>query len=318
MQKIRYRVRNPVLIGDLLDPAKDVPEIDVEAYLFLPKRTGAPVPAVVVPEGLGGIIDDREFRYGRFLSENGYVALVVDSFTSRGAAPLSHPRRALAVTESMMLADAFGALHYLGRHPQVDRDRIHIFGFSYGGMISVLSAYENIRRVYMEESDLAFAGHVSYYGCSVARVDVPQATGAPVLMMLAGLDKNVSMQRTHQIADDLRRGGSPVELVVFENIYHQWDGRDETVRHVPFNLSRCRMRLGADYKIRDERTGIVARGRISRALIIASGVWSGYEILRDVETRKRSDKMLLSFLAGTAAGTNAGPAMPEGVAAAAR
>jgi dienelactone hydrolase len=275
------------------------------------------VPAVVVPEGLGGLIDDREFRYGRFLAANGYAVLVVDSFTPRGAAPLSHPRRALAVTESMMLADAFGALRYLGSHPLVDPDRIHIFGFSYGGMISVLSAYENIRRVYMGDNGLAFAGHVSYYGCSVARVEAPQATGAPVLMMLAGLDKNVSMKRTQQIADDLRHGGSPVELVVFENIYHQWDGRDETVRYVPFNLSRCRMRLGADYKVRDERTGIAVRGRISRALVIASSVWSGYEILRDVETRKRSDKMLLSFFASTAA-ARAGAAMPEGVAAAAR
>jgi dienelactone hydrolase len=182
----------------------------------------------------------------------------------------------------------------------------------------VLSAYENVRRVYMGDDDRAFAGHVSYYGCSVARVEAAVATGAPVLMMLAELDKNVSMQRTQQIADDLRRGGAPVEVVVFENIYHQWDGRDETVRFVPFNLSRCRMRLGVDYKIRDERTGIAARGRISRALIIATSVWSGYEILRDPPTRDRSDEMLLSFLAGTAApALGSGAGMFEGVAAAA-
>jgi dienelactone hydrolase len=185
-------------------------------------------------------------------------------------------------------------------------------------MISVLSAYENVRRVYMGEDDRAFAGHVSYYGCSVARVEAPVSTGAPVLMMLAELDKNVSMERTQQIADDLRRGGAPVEVVVFKNIYHQWDGRDETVRFVPFNLSRCRMRLGTDFKIRDERTGIAVRGRISRALIIATSVWSGYEILRDPPTRDRSDEMLLSFLASTEEPLQAsGAAMVEGVAAAA-
>lgn len=317
MQKIRYRVRNPVLIGDLLDPGNAVPEIEIDAYLFLPARTVGRVPAVVVPEGLGGLIDDREFRYGRFLSEHGYAALIIDSFGPRGAQPLSHPRRALAVTESMMLADVFGALAYLGNHPNVDPHRIHTFGFSYGGMISMLAAYENVRSVYMRDSDLAFAGHVSYYGCSVARVEAPVATGAPVLMMVAGLDKNVSMERTNQIADDLRRGGSPVDVVVFDNIYHQWDGRDETVRYVPFNLSRCRMQLGKDHKIRDERTGFALRGRISRALVIATSVWSGYEILRDEETRKKSDRMLLDFFASTASPVSSSVAMPEGVAAAA-
>jgi len=80
------------------------------------------------------------------------------------------------------------------------------------------------------------------------------------------------------------------------------------------------MRLGTDYKIRDERTGIAVRGRITRALIIASSVaaWRGYQILRDPPTRERSDEMLLSFLASTASTLGAGGAMLESAAAAAR
>lgn len=310
MQTIQFPVRNPVLIGDLLDPAKDVPELQVRAHLFLPEKCGRKTPAVVVMEGLGGLIDSREYRYGRWLAENGYIALVVDSFGSRGAEKLSHPRRALTVTESMMLADAFGALRFLGRHPLVDRDSIHVIGFSYGAMITVLTAYENIARVYMGGDDLRFAGHASYYGCSVPRVEAPRATGAPVLMMLGGLDKNVSIERSRQIADDLRTGGSHVEMKVFENVYHQWDGEDETIRFVPFNLSHCRMRLGTDYRIRDERTGIAMRGIRSRALLIASSVWSGYHILQDRETHEKSDEMLLGFLAKASRRGVHGPVLP--------
>ena len=318
MQTIRFPIRNPVLIGDLLDPEKDVPALDVTAHLFLPKRYGRGTPAVVVMEGLGGLIRSREYRYGRWLAENGYAALVVDSFGSRGAQPLSHPRRALEVTESMLLADAFGALRFLARHSLVDRRRIHVMGFSYGAMITVLAAYENVARAYMGGDEARFAGHVSYYGCSVARVEAPRATGAPVLMMLGGLDKNVSISRSRLIAGDLRAGGAAVEMKVFENIYHQWDGEDETIRFVPFNLSHCRMRLGTDYKIRDERTGIAMRGKKSRALLIASSVWSGYHILQDRETHRRSDEMLLAFLDAASSRNMAGAGLPLRAVAAPR
>jgi dienelactone hydrolase len=145
--------------------------------------------------------------------------------------------------------------------------------------------------------DRRFRAHISFYGCSVPRREDSATTGAPVTMLLGEYDRNVSIPRTKTIADDLRRGGSPVDMRVFEAVYHQWDDSDQTKRFFPFNLRRLRLQLGRDQEVRDERTGLRMRGRASRIALIA--MWTdptGYSMLRDEEATGRSDEMLLTAL----------------------
>lgn len=251
----------------------------------------------MVIEGLGGLKTVRERAYGAFLAESGYVALVVDSFGPRGAGKLRDDLRALVVTEAMMMADGYAALRFLRAHPAVDPERVFVIGFSYGAMISVLLAYEQIRQA-LAEGDERFAGHVSYYGCSVPRVERPETTGKPILIMLGELDRNVSIERSKAIADDLRRGGSSVELDILKDVNHQWDGSDVERRFVRFNLRNCAVRIDKRYDAFDERSGFRLRGPISRALLLMMRASpEGYYILKDEAATRRSDRRLLDFLA---------------------
>ena len=151
--------------------------IRARGELYLPRRVGERrVPGVVVIEGLGGLKDERERAYGALFARRGYAALVVDSFGSRDASDLADEMRALLVTEAMMCADAFGALRFLRKHPNVDPDRICIIGFSYGGMISVLTAYAQVHDLFASHDEV-FAAHVAFYGCSVIRLERTRTTG---------------------------------------------------------------------------------------------------------------------------------------------
>jgi len=315
MHTIALRSLNPVTL-------RDVPQakpIDVPAHLTLPPTDiRKPGPAVVVAEGLGGLKASRECAYGRRLAEAGYVTLVPDSFGARGFGKMPHTLRALAVTEAQMLADAFASLAFLARHPAVDARRIAIIGFSYGGMTSVLAAYRQLQRLYAEAigADLTFAAHAAYYGCSVPRLEDPRTTGSPVTIFLGQADRNVSVPRTHRIVDDLRRGGSTVDLHVFPGVYHQWDGDDEEKRFVRFSLGQVRMRVTRANRLIDENSGIEVTGRLRRAAAIALSVSTrGYHIQRSAETVERSDALLHDFL-GRALGP--APALEPPLAAAAR
>lgn len=298
MHSVSFPSRNPLFLQHLTDETRSDATIDVEGLLFLPEGDAdEKVPAVVIVEGLGGIIEEREIAYGRKLSGQGYVALAVDTFAPRGAEPLLHPHRAVKVTEAQMLADAFGALRFLAEHPRVDARRIFVMGFSYGGMITVLAAYEQIASLLAGSEGPRFAGHVSYYGCSVPRLEDVTTTGAPLLVMLGELDRNVDVERARHIAEDQRRGGSEVDLQVFEGIYHQWDGADRKKRFVPFALCDTRMTFGRDNVVRMEETGKAITNRAQRALAIArTSRPSGYRILRHDESEKRSDALLFAFL----------------------
>jgi dienelactone hydrolase len=288
---------SPFLLRDVREGSRRPPAISLDARLYLPDATHRPVPAILLSHGLGGAKDHREHRYARMLAARGFAALVFDGFVSRGKQRFSDTIRALRVTESMLLADAFAGLDFLARREEVRADAISIAGFSYGGMITALTAYRQLAETFLPDGP-RFAAHVSYYGCSVPRLDEATTTGAPVLMMLGALDRNTNIPRTKAIAADMRRGGSPVDVEIFADTYHQWDGNDAERRFVSFNLHQCHFRIDENNGVRDERTGIRMRGRASRtAMIGLSASRNGYHILRNEAALERSDAMLLAALA---------------------
>lgn len=288
--------RNPVVLRQML--LHDVPRIVATGRLYRPPPSfgPGPFPAMVLVHGLGGMKKNRELRYGAWLASLGVVALLVDSYSCRGMAKRPDVLRALAVTESMFLADAFAALEFLSRHAKVDPSRVGIMGFSYGGMVAALAAYRQIQEIYAPDGH-AFAGHISFYGCSVARLKRVETTGAPVLIMNGALDRNVSTERWREIAGDLRAGGSHVDLHNLAGTYHQWDGDDLVRRRKLPALHRLAVTVGPDCRVRDERFGWEMKGFLSRALVIAGGVdWRGYHILRNDEHRRFSDALVRAFI----------------------
>lgn len=314
MKRIVIKTLNPLTLREV----PDAEPLDLPAHLTLPPTSlERPVPAVVVAEGLGGLKSARECAYGQRLAELGYATLVPDSFGARGFGKMPHNLRALGVTEAQMLADAFASLSFLARHPAVDASRIGIIGFSYGGMTSILAAYRQVQQLYMQQygADFRFAAHASYYGCSVPRLEDPTTTGKPVTIFLGECDRNVSVERSQVIAEDLRRGGSEVDLHVFPGVYHQWDGDDEKKRFVRFSLGKVRMRLTRENRLIDENTGLQVTGRWRRALAIGLSVSiRGYHIQHSAETVQRSDELLRAFL-GRALGSENEPTLPLAAAA---
>ncbi|MEM8852466.1 MAG: dienelactone hydrolase family protein, partial [Pseudomonadota bacterium] len=131
--EVEIASRSPFVLNDL---GPQTPHAALKAGYYTPATQEPPFGAVVVSEGLGGVKTARERRYGRFLAQHGFAALVIDSFDARGHAGSPHPLRALRVSESMMLADAFASLTWLAARPEVDGNRVGHIGFSYGGMIA--------------------------------------------------------------------------------------------------------------------------------------------------------------------------------------
>ncbi|MGJ3263866.1 MAG: dienelactone hydrolase family protein [Salinarimonas sp.] len=295
MAEITFPTRSPFTLADMV--RGDAPETRARGVLVTPGAVARAksLPAVVILPGLGGIIAEREVRYAEMLAKQGYVALAVDTFGSRDAAYANHTLRALRVTETMMLADAYAALAHLASMPMVDPDRVAVMGFSYGGMISVLAAYRQMADLFGADG-LRFAAHASYYGCSVPRLDDPTTTGAPVEIFLGALDRNVSPERSQEIAEDLRRGGSEVGFHLFPDTYHQWDSQNLEKKFVRFSLFSSRFRVDRNNRLRDERTRIGIVGRISRTLALTVNADPrGYHMLRDEAVLAKTDARLAEF-----------------------
>ena len=61
------------------------------------------------------------------------------------------------------VADAYAALDMLARHPRIDADRIAIVGFSFGGEVAHLTAFERRAHRVLAPGQRRFAAHVAYY-----------------------------------------------------------------------------------------------------------------------------------------------------------
>ncbi|MBL27006.1 MAG: dienelactone hydrolase [Rhodospirillaceae bacterium] len=297
-QAITFPSRSPYSLTDVGDGERDPPQ-DGQGTLFMPKTASAenPVPAVVMLHGASGVRSSRELTYGRQFAAMGIAALAVDAFASRRDRATGFTERLIEITETMLLADAYAALDYLDKRPEVDGSRVVLIGFSYGGMAARYAAYAQVADLFAPEGP-RFAGHVSFYSPCIARFEDTRATGAPVLILIGGKDEIVDPDRCDLIADDLRTGGAPVEVKVYPEGYHQWDGGPSSPRRIGRDLSGCRFTVDPKGVVHESWTRLPMVDTLTRKLILGLCSGSdGYVLLRDESVRAQSNRDLGAFLA---------------------
>ena len=299
----------------------DLEELSHEARgrLFLPPHATPlnPVPGVVLLHGARGVSGAREITYARQFAAMGIAALVVDAFASRRHLATDFTRRLIEITETMVLADAFAAQRTLAARPEVDAQRIALIGFSYGGMASLFAAHRQVSDLYRghfngkarqlnghaEPLVEPFRAHVSFYAPCIADFEDTRSTGAPVLMLWGDQDELIDETRCQALADDLREGGSDVDVQVFEGAYHQWDGGMAPWRMYR-GLAGCSFRVDRDGEIYGTLPGTPFRqimtNTFNRFLILALCIdGTGFVMAKDYNVRVRSNGVVGRFLSET-------------------
>lgn len=107
--------------------------LTLAGWLIKPDRSGKKTPAIIICHGLGANKSDFT-DLAVFLARRGYLVLAFD-FRAHGDSEGS--RTSLGYHEQK---DVSAALHYLSSRPEVDQERIGIFGFSLGGSTAILAA----------------------------------------------------------------------------------------------------------------------------------------------------------------------------------
>ena len=197
--------------------------LQVAGQLSVPKGVPGRVPAVVIAHGSGGV-DSRGALYARALNAAGIATLELDMWSARGLSGGSEGRPR-AVSET--LPDAWGALRFLSAHPAIDASRIGIMGFSWGGVMSMLTAtQDNAARA---EPGQRFAAHAPLYPVCwvynhVPGYDFKALTGAPVFIQAGTADAYDSPDSCRSLLDNLsREDGAHVSLTVYPGATHGWD-----------------------------------------------------------------------------------------------
>ena len=195
----------------------------IRATLSSPEQAKDQYPAVVVVHTIAGYREANEGYVAAVLRKSGFATLTYDSFAARGTtgAAMSGSPGYLPAG----VADAFAALRRVASEPKIDGDRIAILGFSYGGEVAHLSAFEPLRLALFPGQG-QFAAHVAFYpGGNFGVIAAHGAyTGSPVLMLLGEKDDNLPIAKIESYLAYAQAAGesAPIETVVYPGAYHAW------------------------------------------------------------------------------------------------
>jgi dienelactone hydrolase len=195
------------------------------AWRFAPAGA-APHPAVVMLHGCGGAYarngrpNARHRMWGRALAAQGYQALMLDSFTSRGLHEIcTVPFRARTLRESDRVGDAYAALTWLRTQPDVDPTRIALLGWSHGGGVTLAAIAD------VPAGTTGFRAAVAFYpGCSVRNRHVAAYhPAAPVLVLMGESDDWTPVAPCRSLVSAVAARGEPMTLVTWPGTFHDFD-----------------------------------------------------------------------------------------------
>lgn len=197
--------------------------ITISGQYRLPRATTNKIPAVLILHSSSGVDSTGKF-YAKALNESGIATLELDLWGGRDLLGGSAGRPS-APQET--LADTFSALEFLASRAEIDANRIGVIGFSWGGVLSMLTATEQYMS--LSGSTNRFAAHVAHYPVCWAYNNVPgfefrQLTGSPVLIQTGALDDYDTPETCPTMVDMLEESDKDlVSLKVYKNAYHAWD-----------------------------------------------------------------------------------------------
>ncbi|MFI4975792.1 MAG: dienelactone hydrolase family protein [Caulobacterales bacterium] len=212
------------------------PPLQVAGKLMTPQPEDGeavrPVPAVLICHGSDGVDGRGEF-HAAALNGAGLATLEIDMWAARGTGRGAAARPA-SVPET--LPDAFAAKRFLAAQPEVEGEAIGILGFSWGGVVSLLSATRNWSQRFGAVAP-PFQAHAALYPVCWTYGVVPgfsldDLTGAPVLIQGGDEDAYDDPDGLEQLLARLPAASRAcVEGVVHKGAGHGFD-RDAPTRMI--------------------------------------------------------------------------------------
>jgi dienelactone hydrolase len=206
------------------------PSASTGMAIYKPAGNG-PFPALVIVHSCGGIRPEINEAANQALAR-GYVAFVLDSFGQRGISGVCIPSRANASVNFLRgTKDALQAIAHLAQFAFVDRVRIGLLGFSWGGTVGLLSSSKSYTQALSPGTSPAAL--VAFYPLCFLPAKVT-ASGrdvefvrpdheAPALVLLAGQDNEAPPSECSPRLQALKDKGMPVEWHLYADATHCWD-----------------------------------------------------------------------------------------------
>lgn len=196
-------------------PTANLPGITDKATIAatIAKPDGAgPFPAVIVLHDCGGVAS-KDKDWAKRLASWGYVAILPDSFGSRGQGNLCADVEKVGAQQRVQ--DVVGTAEYLATLPYVQKGKIAVLGFSHGGWTIMKGVQEG---AYW--SAYGIRGAVAYYPYCTAPQD--RNVAIPLRILIGEKDDWTTPDRCRAVVA-AAKNPSLNEMTVYPDAHHSFD-----------------------------------------------------------------------------------------------
>jgi dienelactone hydrolase len=183
-----------------------------------------PFPAIVFLHGWCG------HEFGKPRSESwvsrlvdwGYVTLQLDSFSTRNVSNECSDKTEMFLLSLARVKDAYDAKDFLAEHPFVDRNRIALLGWSFGGRTSL---YVLLKQIKPQSKETPFKAAIAFYPyCDMPLYNL----NAPLLILTGESDDLLKAKWCTEMMPS-EQPDLEIILKIYPGAYHDfdWEGMDE-------------------------------------------------------------------------------------------
>jgi dienelactone hydrolase len=198
--------------------------VQLSAQLYRLPGAGR-VPAVAIFHGCGGV-GINNTRMAGLLRDWGYAALVVDSFTARHMVDVCGRHWPTQEDADKRVRDIDASLAWLSKQAFVDGNRLGYIGYSYGGGVALLRAFEprepRVRAAILAYPDCGLGGPLG---------PTPQPR-QPTMFALGALDDWTPASQCQALIDRVSASRELIETHVYAGAHHSFDALGLPVRYL--------------------------------------------------------------------------------------
>jgi len=296
-EKIIFQSANPFALSDIINNLENQTEQEVYGKLTLPKdpiNTNKKFPLVI---GVAGSLGWREhhYEYMKMYQQSGFATFELNSFKSRNIT--STVGSQVEVTTASIILDAYKAFEKLSKHPNIDKNKVSITGWSLGGAVALFSGWKPIIKAISK--DLKFASHLSFYPPCFFDPENTEFTDSPIHILIGELDNWTPAEPCNYFVKKISNN-SNVNLTIYPDSHHSFDSKEPlSFNEKGYSFKNCLFKLNDEGDVLMNYLNLPMSSPFMQKIGFLFCVERGVNLGGNPESRKKAFAFSKSFMKRT-------------------
>jgi dienelactone hydrolase len=219
-EKIIFESANPYSFNDIISNAKDVESQMVHGILKVPFDSLNPLKKYPLVIGVAGSLGwkSHHYEYLDMYYESGFATFELNSFKSRNIKSTVGTQN--QITISTMVLDAYKAFEKLAEHPNINKNKVSITGWSLGGGVALFTGWLPLKNAI--NKDLNFASHLAFYPPCFIQPENLSFTQSPIHILIGEIDDWTPAPPCVDLVNKLSNKAN-IDVTVYKDSHHGFD-----------------------------------------------------------------------------------------------